>query len=310
MTRKPANLPASISGRLRNIAREKHTNLDFVLRRYAIERLLYRMSVSAHRDRFVLKGAMLFTAWLDDPFRPTQDLDLLGFGDAAVAAMTAALREICAQAVDDDGLIFDAANLAGAPIREDQIYGGVRVRTVAFLGKTRIPVQIDIGFGDAITPAATELAFPALLDTPAPVLRAYPKETVVAEKFQAIAALGLANSRMKDYYDLLALSRLFAFDGPMLRDAITATFARRSTGLPEEPPAGLQDSFAADRQKIEQWTAFTGREPLLLQAGDLASVAAEVRDFVMPPARAARRGTSFLLNWDAGGPWRDAGTRT
>lgn len=310
MTRKPANLPASISGRLRNIAREKKTNLDFVLRRYAIERLLYRMSVSSHRDRFVLKGAMLFTAWLDDPFRPTQDLDLLGFGEAAVTAIAAVFREICAQEVEDDGLIFDVGNLEAGPIREGQTYGGVHVRTVAFLGKTRIPVQIDIGFGDAITPAAAELAFPALLDTPAPILKAYPKETVVAEKFQAIAALGLANSRMKDYYDLLALSRLFAFDGATLCNAITATFARRSTELPEEPPAGLQNSFAADRQKINQWTAFTGREPLLLEVSDLASVTAEIRNFVMPPARAARHGTPFLLNWDAGGPWRDAGTRS
>jgi hypothetical protein len=182
------------------------------------------MSVSAHRHRFVLKGAMLFTAWLDDPFRPTQDLDLLGFGDADVTAVAATFRDICEEPVDD-GIVFDSKNLNAAPIREDQVYGGVRVRTVALLGKTRIPVQIDVGFGDAITPA--ELVFPALLDFPAPILNTYPKETVVAEKFQAITALGLANSRMKDYYDLLTLSRLFAFNGATLCAAITATFVRR-----------------------------------------------------------------------------------
>jgi hypothetical protein len=175
MTHRPANLTASIAGRLRNAAREKRTNFDFVLRRYAIERLLFRMSVSTHRHRFVLKGAMLFTAWLDDPFRPTQDLDLLGFGDPEVTAIAEAFREICRQPVEDDGLVFDADNLNTAPIREDVIYGGVRVRAVALLGKTRIPVQIDVGFGDAITPAAADLVFPALLTFPAPVLKAYPR---------------------------------------------------------------------------------------------------------------------------------------
>ena len=302
--RRPVNLPASVVARLRNIARDKRTNPQLILRRYAIERLLYRLSVSEHRQRFVLKGAMLFTAWLDDPFRPTQDLDLLGFGDAAAGAVAETFRSICAQAVADDGLVFDTQTLEAAPIREGQDYGGVRVRTTAFLGRTRIPVQVDIGFGDAITPDATELLFPALLDAPAPSLRAYPKETVVAEKFHAIVMLGQANSRMKDYYDLLALARLFAFDGAVLAEAIRRTFERRETAMPAGMPVGLGEAFASDRQKMAQWTAFTGREPLLLPAGDLAATVAELRDFLMPLAEAVSAVEAFSMSWKPGGPWR------
>jgi predicted nucleotidyltransferase component of viral defense system len=210
MKDRPVNLPASIGARLRNIARERHSNLELIPRRYALERLLLRLSLSRHRDRFVLKGAMLFTVWLADPFRATQDLDLLGSGDAATQSIAATFREICCHDVPDDGLRFDADGLIAEPIREHQQYGGVRVRTRAFLGGTRIPIQVDIGFGDTITPAVQEIAFPSLLHGETPRLKAYPRETVIAEKFQAIVALGTANSRMKDFYDLLALARLFS----------------------------------------------------------------------------------------------------
>ncbi len=168
MTRKPVNLHASIGTRLRNIALARQADLAFIFRRYAIERLLYRLSVSDQRDRFVLKGAMLFTAWMPDPFRPTQDLDLLGFGDDDVAAVAASVAVICNQDVAEDGLHFDADTIKAEAIRAKQDYGGVRVRLTAFLGRTRIPVQIDVGFGDAVTPAITELEFPPLLDAPAP----------------------------------------------------------------------------------------------------------------------------------------------
>jgi predicted nucleotidyltransferase component of viral defense system len=304
MTRKPVNLPASVMGRLQNIAREKQTNPQLILRRYALERLLYRLSMSAHRDRFVLKGAMLFAAWLDDPFRATQDLDLLGFGDPAAGAIAETFRAICAQAVEDDGLIFDVENLEAAPIREGQAYGGIRVRTTAFVGRTRIPVQIDIGFGDVITPAAAEIAFPPLLDAPAPLLRTYPRETVVAEKLHAIVTLGQANSRMKDFYDLLALARLFAFEGPLLSEAIRATFNRRATEVPAETPVGLSQAFADDQQKMAQWTAFTSREPLLFATGGLGTVITHLRDFLTLPMQAAHTGEAFLQNWEPGGPWQ------
>lgn len=163
MKDRPANLTASVLARLRNVAREKRTDYQLILRRYAIERLLYRLSISPHRDQFILKGAMLFAAWFDDPFRPTQDLDLLGFGDPAVTAIKTVFDAICQAQVEDDGLVLDTDGLSVEPIREDQQYGGVRVKTTAYLGRTRIPVQVDIGFGDAVTPAAQELEFPSLL---------------------------------------------------------------------------------------------------------------------------------------------------
>lgn len=309
MTRKPVNLPASIGTRLRNFAVAKQTDLGFVFRRYAIERLLYRLSVSSEREHFVLKGAMLFTAWLSDPFRPTQDLDLLGFGSDNVADVARRIAAVCATTVPDDGLVFDPSSIKAAAIRGNQEYGGVRVKLVAALARTKIPMQIDIGFGDAVTPAATEIEFPALLDLPAPRVRAYPKETVVAEKLHAITVLGAANTRLKDYYDLLALARLFEFDGPVLRDAMTATFERRSASIPDAPPLGLTKDFA-DQQKVAMWQAFTAREALLLNPGDLVTAIDDIAAFVLPPLKAAHDGKDFARRWRQGGPWQRGRTRT
>ena len=303
MKGKPTNLSASVLARLRNVAREKNTDYQLILRRYAIERLLHRLSISPHRDQFVLKGAMLFTAWLEDPFRPTKDLDLLGSGDPATSSIEAAFQAICQTQAEDDGLVFDAGVLNAEPIREDQQYGGVRVKTSAFLGKTRIPVQVDIGFGDAITPAAQELEFPPLLSPEGPRLKAYPKETVVAEKLEAIISLGRANSRMKDFYDLLALSRLFQFDGQTLALAIRATFERRGTLVPTTVPDGLDDKFAEDDEKRRQWAAFVRREPLLIAAPTLRETIDEIVSFALPPVKAVASGTKFELRWADGGPW-------
>ena len=303
MKDKPVNLPVSVLARLRNVARAKNTDYQLILRRYAIERLLYRLSISPQRDQFVLKGAMLFTAWLEDPFRPTQDLDLLGHGDPATSSIEAAFCTICETAVDDDGLLFDVGGLGVEPIREDQQYGGVRVKTTSFLGKTRIPVQVDIGFGDAITPAAQELEFPPLLASEGPRLKAYPKETVVAEKLQAVVMLGRANSRMKDFYDLLALSRLFDFDGQTLTSAVRATFERRQTAIPKATPEGLDKDFAEDPDKQRQWVAFVRREPLLFAAPDLSETISEIASFALPVIKAAASGTEFYLRWLDGGRW-------
>jgi len=212
MKDRPTNLPASVGARLRNLARERGMNLELILRRYALERLLLRLSLSPHRDRFVLKGAMLFTVWLADPFRPTQDLDLLGFGDAEPQSIATTSGISAAGAVAADGLTFDA-DVTGCrydPRRPD-LWRRSR-ETRAFLGKTRIPIQVDVGFGDAVTPRPEEIEFPPLLHDKGPHLKAYPRETVIAEKFQAVVALGTANSRMKDFYDLLALARLFPFE--------------------------------------------------------------------------------------------------
>ena len=273
------------------IARERGLNLELILRRYALERLLLRLSLSPHRDRFILKGAMLFTAWLADPLRSTQDLDLLGFGDPVVQSIATTFREICRQHVSEDGLTFDAEGLIVETIRDD-------------LGKTRIPIQVDIGFGDAITPAVDEIEFPPLLHDEGPHLKAYPRETVIAEKLQAIVALGMANSRMKDFYDLLALARLLPFDGRNVAAAIQATFGRRSTPIPHGRPPGLSAAFASDPLKAAQWNAFTGRAPLLLQAGSLPATVEEIAAFVMPAIRAAHASDDFVLKWKPSGPWR------
>jgi hypothetical protein len=247
---------------------------------------------------------MLFTAWMPDPIRPTQDLDLLGFGDDAVAAVVKTIARICNQDVPDDGLVFDTKSIKASEIRTTQDYGGVRVKLTAFLAKTQIPVQIDIGVGDAVTPGIIELEFPPLLDAPAPKVRAYPKEAVLAEKLHAIVAIGQINTRMKDYYDLLALARLFDFDGEIVRDAIVATFARRGTALPAVVPTRLTEAFANDQQKIALWQSFAKREILLLNAGDLVAAVADVAAFVMPPLEAARKAKPFTKKWTAGGPWK------
>jgi len=305
MKDKPTNLPASVLARLRTVAHEKGTDYQLILRRYALERLLHRLTISPYRNQYVLKGAMLFTAWLDDPFRSTKDLDLLGHGDSAEAAVAATFREICQTQAEDDGLVYDTKNLDATPIREEQQYGGVRVTMTAFLAKTRIPVQVDIGFGDAITPAAQELEFPPLLDTQGPRLKAYPKETVVAEKLQAIVALGRANSRMKDFYDLFVLSRLFEFDGQILVAAIRATFERRGTVVPTTTPDGLDGDFAEDAEKQRQWRAFLGREPLLVDAPNLAVTLTELGKFLLPLMQTGSSRVRFHKAWVAGGPWID-----
>jgi hypothetical protein len=208
--------------------------------------------------------------------------------------------------VPDDGITFDVATIIADSIRGNQEYGGVNVRVTSRLGNIRIPLHIDIGFGDAVTPAIVDLTFPALLDAPAPQLRAYPKETVIAEKFEAMVAHGQANSRMKDYYDVVALSRLFDFGGTTVRDAIAATFKRRGTALPEKRPPGLSKAFARDTQKMTQWAAFKQRESLLFDPGDLVDVIRSVNLFVTGPTKAARTGGPFTHKWKPGGPWRAA----
>ena len=223
--------------------------------RYALERLLHRLSLSAHRERFVLKGALLLTTWFEEPHRATRDLDLLGYGDPSDESLLAVFREVMGIPCDD-GVSFDIARLQVQPIREELEYGGSRLRTTAALAGARIPVVVDIGFGDAIEPGAEDIELPVLLAMPSPRLRAYPQETVIAEKVHAMVVLGLANSRMKDYYDVWMLQRGFKIDEARLQRAIAATFARRRTDLPATTPEGLSDAFADDPGKQAQWNAF------------------------------------------------------
>lgn len=255
MPDKPRNVGASIRQRLLNLAKARGQPLELLLTRYALERLLHRLSLSPHRERFVLKGALLLTTWFDEPHRATRDLDLLGFGDPSEDALLAVLREVMMIAVDD-GVSFDTAKLKIQPIREDLDYGGSRLSTTALLSGARIPIVVDVGFGDAVEPGAEDIELPVLLDMPSPRLRAYPLETVIAEKLHAMVTLGMANSRMKDFYDVWMLTRAFTLDPNRLRRAVDATFARRDTSLLASVPEGLSDAFAADPGKQAQWQAF------------------------------------------------------
>jgi Nucleotidyl transferase AbiEii toxin, Type IV TA system len=277
------DIGASVRARLLTLSRDKSQPFDLLLTRYAIERLLYRLSVSPHRDRFVLKGAMLMTTWFDDPHRPTRDVDLLGYGDSAPEPMLEVFRSVCAVEVDD-GIVFDAVALRVELIREELDYGGLRLRTIARLAGARIAIVIDIGFGDAVEPGVEDIVLPVLLDLPAPRLRAYARETVVAEKFHAMVALGIANSRMKDFYDVWILSRTYVFEADRLSRAIAATFARRDTIVPEHTPEALTATFAANPMKQAQWKAFA-RD--LAAAPPLDLVVADLAEFLMPHARNA-----------------------
>jgi len=226
-----------------------------LLTRFVLERLLYRLSRSKHADSFVLKGAMLLATWLPDKTRGTRDLDLLGFGDASEQKILGVFREVLS-IVDDDDVEFDVDSLQIGPIREEMEYGGVRLRGVATLSGARITILVDIGFGDSIEPGLDTIDYPSLLGLPQPRLRAYAPETVIAEKFQAMVALGRANSRMKDFYDIWILTKTFDFSSDRLARAIAATFARRQTELPADMPDALTQEFAEDPLKQRQWTAF------------------------------------------------------
>jgi predicted nucleotidyltransferase component of viral defense system len=255
MAKLPVNRAKSVKDRLLNLARAEGKVFDVVLVRFALERLLYRLSLSAHRDRFVLKGGMLVTVWLDDDNRVTRDADFLGHGDADPDKLVVDFREIMSVDVDD-GLVFDIDNLSATAIREEMEYGGTRLKTVAYLEKTRIPITIDIGFGDAMADPTRQLDYPTLLDLPAPNICIYPPATVIAEKFHAIVVLGIANGRMKDFYDLWAIPRSVDVQDEELDAALAATFARRETAIPTERPAGLTPEMASDANKQRQWHAY------------------------------------------------------
>ena len=284
MAKEIRNMGASVRGRLLNLSRETGQNYNLLLTRYALERLLYRMTQTSHKDRFVLKGAMLITTWFDDPYRPTRDIDLLGFGDPEPEAMLDIFREICAVELDD-GVEFDHDALRVTANREELAYGGLRLQTNALIGGARLRIIVDIGFGDAIEPGLEPLELPVLLDQPAPKLRAYARETVVAEKFQAMVMIGQANTRLKDYYDLWVLSQSHALEEERLARAIAATFQRRGTQIPTEIPDGLKPAFYDDEAKIAQWRAFVA--DVAVDPGDLAAVAKALANFLMPAAQAA-----------------------
>lgn len=261
------NLAASVRARLTNLARERKENIDLIFTRYGLERLLYRLSQSSYSDRFLLKGALLFNLWYDVPHRPTRDADLLGFGPNDIPELETVFRAILAVETED-GLVFDPASIRGSEIRKEAGYRGVRILLVARLEQARLSLQVDIGFGDAVNPAPEQVKYPTLLDMPAPLLRAYRPETVIAEKLQAMIMLGETNSRMKDFFDLLVMAKHSTFDSKSLADAIRATFERRETVLSEVLPLFLTEPFSPESVVYRLWNAFlrkNGLEPIPLE---------------------------------------------
>ena len=294
------NVGASVRARLGNLARDQGVAFDYLLNRYAVERLLHRLSCSPHRDSFVLKGATLLRLWSASTFRPTRDVDLLGFGPSDLDDVARRVREICDTPVPDDGIVFRGDTIVVTRIKDDAEYEGVRVRLLAELASARIPVQIDVGFGDAVQPR--EDSYPVLLeDFDAPDLRIYPREAVVAEKIQAMVDLGLANSRMKDFWDVQQLARALSFDGAETLDALRATFERRRTTVPEDAPICLSAAFSTDPDKRKQWTAFLKRTSLPI--APLPQVVDDVSRFVLPLFEAVHDGPELDV-WRPGGPWR------
>jgi hypothetical protein len=284
MSTAPKNLAASVKARLQNEATRRGEDFNLLLLRYGIERLLFRLSQSSHAGRFLLKGAMLFVVWDEKTHRPTRDLDLLGFGPSEKEDLREVFQDLATTPVVDDGLVFDPESVRAEEIREDNAYGGVRVRLMAKLGSAELPVQVDVGAGDAVTPAPETVTFPTLLDFPAPQVRTYPVYTVVAEKFEAMVKLGIANTRMKDFHDVWFLTRRFQLDEVTLRQAIKATFDRRQTALPIWPDP-LNDELASDPIKQTQWAAFIRRNGLTGLPAQFREVVVSVREYLGPLLR-------------------------
>jgi predicted nucleotidyltransferase component of viral defense system len=296
------NLPASVRQRLLNRAKENRQDFGMLLTNYALERFLYRLSVSRHRDSFVLKGALLLQLWTSEVYRPTRDLDLLGQLTGPAKGYRKVFAEVCAEKVEEDGVTFLADTIRIEKIRDEEAYEGIRVRLEARLANARIPLQIDVGFGDVITPAPIEVEYPALLTFPAAKMRAYPKESVVAEKFEAVIKLGMANSRMKDFYDLWVMAKRFEFRGPLLAEALSATFARRKTVLPAARPLAFTPEFSASPAKQTQWRAFVRKSGLEANAS-LQDVANSLDQFLMPVVEGILRKRTIPSLWRPGGPW-------
>lgn len=297
------DVAASVRQRLLNLARQSKEDFQFVLNRYAIERLLFRLARSDYRGEFIVKGATLFALWSTGTHRPTRDLDLLALVKDDAARAKKIFEDLCLLPVADDGLHLDHRSIVVEPLRARTDFQGLRVHLTATLAVARITIQVDIGFGDAVVPPASEVVFPTMLAFPAPRLFAYRRETVVAEKFDAMVKLGIANSRMKDFFDIWFLAGRFAFEGRDLSAAVRATLQRRGPP-PSEVPLALTPEFFEDAGKRVQWAAFLRRSGLLDKAKTLDQTCLLLRDFLMPAARAARAGESLDQIWSPGGPWR------
>ena len=304
--KKVRNVAGSHRAKLLTLARSRGEDFQFLLSRWVVERFLYRLAGSAQKDTFVLKGATLFLAWEGRLHRPTKDLDLLGFGSPDVDDVTRRIRDVCAVQADD-GIVFDLGGIRGERIKEDAEYEGVRVRVPASLDGARVSMQIDVGFGDLVDPPPAELTFPVLLPLDAPVVRAYPPEAVIAEKFHAMVILGIANSRMKDFFDIWTLAQTHGFAIETLAGSVRSTFERRRTPLPETVPMALTGEFHEDHSKQTQWAAF-GKRLGLRDLSPLPLIGGQIAAFLMPVLGAIRAANSVAHVWVPGGPWVERST--
>lgn len=304
MSKHPTNMGASIQQRLKNRARETGVPLDRLLRRYGIERFLYRLSQSeAHRDKLILKGAQMLIVWRSERGRPTMDADFLGFTENTPERLKAIVQDICAMDYsEEDGLTLDSESVKAMRIKEDAEYEGVRVTFQGRLDSAKIPVQIDVGFNDVITPAPATVTYPSLLDLPEPELRAYNRESLIAEKFEAMVKLGELNSRMKDFFDVWLLSEQFTFSGKALSAAVEATFKRRGTERKGMPVTLLPD-FAGIKDKQTQWKAWLSKNELDYAPPVFADVAKAVNAFLKPIVDSLLEGKEMKRDWNPQNGW-------
>jgi len=300
----PKDVAASVKQRLLNLARTSGRDFNLLLIHYGIERFLYRLSQSEHADSFMLKGAILFHLWAKAPHRPTRDVDLMSSGTCDLSRMEDILQQVVREKVADDGVAFDESSVHAERIKKDQEYEGIRVHIEGRLGTARIHLQVDIGFGDAVTPMPHKRTLPCLLDYAPPRLLVYPWEAVVAEKYQAMVVLGMTNSRMKDFYDLQYMAREFEFTGTTLSEAIRATFARRRTQIPESRPVALTRKFTEDAAVRTRWSAFLRRSRLQEPDTSLTRVADDIWAFLKPVTEALVSKTGVDRKWTPGGPWQ------
>lgn len=304
------NVSTSVRARLLNKAKAPGEQFERTLARFAAERLLFRLGACAARDRCILKGASLLTVWLPDPYRATRDVDVLLSGQSDNTAIRSLLEEICAVACPEDAIRFDLSELTVEEIRAEEEYVGRRARFRAFLGNARIAVQVDFGVGDAMTAHPEEILYPTLLDNlPRPRLRAYPRESTVAEKFEAMVKLDTRNSRMKDFHDIWALSNAFDFEGPPLQKAITACFERRRTPWTDEVPRILTSAFYHLPDVQTRWRSYRAAGTVLTPPPTQFEVVGEhIGQFLGPIRRSIVMRVSFETTWPAGGPWSPAET--
>jgi len=303
MEKRTKEVAASVHQRLLNKAKDSSRPFNEILQHFAIERFLYRLSKCPNAGRFILKGALMFTAWKASISRPTKDIDLLGKIENRIDVITSAMKKACIQKVEPDGMVFYAESVNATTITEDADYEGIRIRIQGNLGNARISLQIDIGFGDVVVPGVSRIVYPTILDFPPPELNGYTMESTIAEKFQAMVKLGILNSRMKDFYDLWLLSRQFGFDGRVLTTAIRKTFENRKTDMPTQPTV-FQDSFAKNPAKEIQWQAFIRKTKLNDAPASFAETVSTIGIFLKPVIAALVAKEDFYKSWKVPGPWR------